>query len=328
MTFRRASGAAFTLLLALLGLSCSHYSYVANGNARPSANRDTEIGLFKYERRHVDVSMEFKEETNRYSMYLVKFNIRDFPEITNRFAKTYYFVQKTAGKSPCIVVLPPTGGGMELVEMFAKYFAQRGFTAIGFYRREMFFNPKQDLEYNKNLFRQSVIDVRRAIDFLQGQPGVDPDKIGIMGASLGGIISALAMEADKRLQAMVTMVAAGDLPMILDRSNYSRIYRFRRSLMERYHLQREDIYRFGRKGLTDIDPLAYAERIDPSRVLMINGSLDTIVPLAAARETWEAFGRPEWRILPVSHYTSMLMIEYAQHISLVHFRRVMNVPEN
>ena len=69
MTFRRASGAAFTLLLALLGLSCSHYSYVANGNARPSANRDTEIGLFKYERRHVDVSMEFKEETNRYSMY-------------------------------------------------------------------------------------------------------------------------------------------------------------------------------------------------------------------------------------------------------------------
>jgi cephalosporin-C deacetylase-like acetyl esterase len=212
---------------------------------------------------------------------------------------------------------------MELVEAFAKFFAERGYTTIGFYRREMYFDPREDIEYNKHLFQQSVIDVRRAIDFLQQQPGVDADRIAIMGASLGGIIGALATEADPRLKATVMMISAGDLPMILDRSNYSRVYRFRQSIIKRYHLQREDVYKFGCANLREVDPLTYASRIDPRRLLMINGSIDTIIPLAAAHETWEAFGRPEWRILPVSHYSSMLMIDYAQRVSLSHFRKVM-----
>jgi len=293
-----------------------------------AAARDTEIDLFNYDRARIVTTMIFKEETEKYSMYLVKFEIKDFPELQSRNAKSYYFVQKKAKKAPCVIVLPPTGGGMELVKMFAEFFAQHGFTTIGFYRREMFFNPNKDIEYNKRLFRQSVIDVRRAIDFLQAQPGVDPDKIAIMGASLGGIVSALATEADKRLQATVMMIASGDLPMILDRSNYSRVYRYRQSLLQRYHITREEVYRFGCQNLNDVDPLTYAARIDPRRLLMINGALDTIIPLAAARETWEAFGKPDWRILPVSHYSSMLMVDYAQRRSLEHFRKVMNLPEH
>ncbi len=309
--------------------ACSHYPYVAPETSAQVAGNDGDTGLklFDYDRAEIPIRMKFVEETERYSMYLVKFEAHDFPDLKSTQAKSYYFVQKDQRKkSPCLIVFPPTGGGMELVEAFAKFFAERGYTTIGFYRREMFFNPDQDIEYNKHVFQQTVIDVRRAIDFLQTQPGVDPNRVGIMGASLGGIISALATQADSRIKATVMMIAAGDLPTILDRSNYSRVYRFRQSLIKRYGLERDQVCQFGRDKLTEIDPLTYASRIDPKRVLMINGSMDTIIPLAAARTTWEAFGKPEWRILPVTHYSSMLLVEYAQHLSWSHFKRVMPRP--
>lgn len=315
------------LMLGVIG--CSHRTLEVTPEMTQHVNIQAQppIEVFEYDRTPIPIRMKFQEETDKYSIYLVKFDVKDFPELKNRYARVFYFVQKKRREnSPCLIVLPPTGGGMDIPKRFAEYFAEQGFTTLAFYRRERFFNPEKTLEYNEHLFRQSVIDVRRAIDFLYTQPEVDTNKLGIMGASLGGIISSLATAADSRIKATAMLISGGNLPKILDRSNYSRIARFRDGLIRQYNISRSEISEFTEPYLKPIDPITYAKRIDPSKMLMINGYLDTIIPLSAARDTWVAFGKPEWRILLVSHYSSMLMVRYAQEKIFQHYQKVLDIP--
>jgi len=51
-----------------------------------------------------------------------------------------------------------------------------------------------------------VADFRAAISFLQGEPGIDPDRIGIWGSSNGGTIVLAVAAADARVKAVVAQV--------------------------------------------------------------------------------------------------------------------------
>jgi len=322
--------AFFGLALWVVVLSaCTHRPYDGKLNLEtpPPTSGAEEIAVFKYDHAPVNISLKFEEDTDKFAIYLVKFDVKDFPELKNRYARAYYFVQKKKNvKAPCMIVLPPTGGGMELTKDFATFYAENGFTTLSFYRREMFFNPDQDMEYNTRLIQQSVIDVQRGLDFLQTQPEVDIDKVGLMGVSLGGIIGALATEADGRIKASSFLISSGNLPKILETSGYSRVRKFRSGMMERYHKKTvEELIEFLRPQLAPVDPITYAKRLDPARVLMINGNMDNIIALEAARDTWEAFGHPEWRTLPCGHYSAFLLVKYAKKVTMEHFKKVLNL---
>ena len=48
-----------------------------------------------------------------------------------------------------------------------------------------------------------VADFRAAVSFLQGEPGVDPDRIGIWGSSNGGGVVMAVAGVDARVKAVV-----------------------------------------------------------------------------------------------------------------------------
>ena len=52
-----------------------------------------------------------------------------------------------------------------------------------------------------------IADFRAAVSFLQGEPGVDPDKIGIWGSSNGGSVVIAVAAVDARVKAVVSQVA-------------------------------------------------------------------------------------------------------------------------
>jgi hypothetical protein len=53
-----------------------------------------------------------------------------------------------------------------------------------------------------------VADFRAAISFLQAEPGIDPDKIGIWGSSNGGSVVTAVAAVDARVKAVVAQVAS------------------------------------------------------------------------------------------------------------------------
>jgi dienelactone hydrolase len=60
---------------------------------------------------------------------------------------------------------------------------------------------------NLNNFRE-VEDFRAAVSFLQGEPGVDPDRIGLWGSSNGGAVVVMTAAVDARVKAVVSQVGA------------------------------------------------------------------------------------------------------------------------
>ena len=53
-------------------------------------------------------------------------------------------------------------------------------------------------------------DIRHALDFLEGEPGVDPDRIGLWGSSYGGGLVVWMAAHDERVRCVVSQVAPQD----------------------------------------------------------------------------------------------------------------------
>ena len=135
-----------------------------------------------------------------------------------------------AGKLPAVVV----GHGINAlsigIEKFAARFAERGLVAMAIdYQSYGFSGSGSDdirllepdtskgavtekeariLLKRTNLNNvHEIADFRAAVSFLQGEPGVDPDKIGIWGSSNGGSVVIAVAAVDARVKAVVSQVA-------------------------------------------------------------------------------------------------------------------------
>jgi esterase/lipase len=319
----------------LLATGCSHYQYegaIPTISAETSKNAEPrgEIDFFKYESRIHEIPMQFKfvKETKDWICYRLKFEGKDFVEGKNKYAKAFLFVQKDqTRKAPCLLVLPPTGGPADLAGTFGEYYADRGFTVMGFMRRERFFRPDKPLEYNKHLFRQAVIDVRRGIDFFETREDADSSRVAVMGISLGGIITGLTLASDDRVDAAAMIVSAGHLPQILDTSGYKVVKKLRKGMMDE-GVKREELSAYVEDKISEIDPINYADRIDPGKLIMVNGNMDNIIKKKVAKATWEDLGKPEMRLIPAGHYTTMIFKGYAQRKIYAHFLNLMELEED
>jgi dienelactone hydrolase len=81
--------------------------------------------------------------------------------------------------------------------------AQRGAVSLlvqGFYPYQAV--PKNSAEDRPNIVGQAI-EMRRAVDFLLSQPGVDPERIGFVGQDYGGLYGSVLAGVDDRLKTFV-----------------------------------------------------------------------------------------------------------------------------
>ena len=182
----------------------------------------------------------------------------------------------------------------------------RGYAALRVERRELFpeeEDPDFDLRMPAQRLRTALLDARRLIDWLETRPEIDSERLAAAGVSLGGIVAATLMGLDERIRAGFFVMAGGGLPELMHDSAEGPLRRLR----ERIFAQRNDHDRgafieFAAPYTRAVDPLTYAGRIDPRRVLLISARFDRAVPPDRTRVLWEAMGRPNWRVVPVGHY--------------------------
>ena len=65
--------------------------------------------------------------------------------------------------------------------------------------------------YYRDWMTQSVVDLRRGIDYLLSRDDIDPDRIGIMGGSMGGWIGSILMAVDPRIKTSILTVPATEM---------------------------------------------------------------------------------------------------------------------
>lgn len=105
----------------------------------------------------------------------------------------------------------------------------------------------------RDMFAQTVVDIRRGIDYLAKRKDIDEGNIGYIGISMGGMIGVIVSAIDERIKVPIFIVAGGNLKKMMPIT---------------------DIITGSEDILKIIDPIYFVDKISPRPIFMINGSKD------------------------------------------------------
>ena len=255
---------------------------------------------------------------------------RTLPQEKDELHLGFYKPIGLKSKWPAIVLLPITSGDY-ITENLARYFVDKGFIVLRFPSRNelgIFSDENKDLTHFRQVLRDDVLNVRRGLRWLKDHPDVDSKRIGMMGISLGAILTSLMIEIDPDIQAAVLFLGGGNLPEIFRTSKERPIagYRerhFQKKLAKNNPTDEEwkQFLEEAKHDLGKVDPLRYPSLLTPARILMVNGFFDAVIKRSYTKELWNHLGEPNLIYLPAGHYGSVLFFHYARYKSLKHFKR-------
>ena len=209
-------------------------------------------------------------------------------------------------ETPAVLVVHESGRAMPVGRMFARAFQAEGLHAflihLPYYGLRRGENDRPEPDNLVTVIRQAIADVRRARDAIAVLPGVDANRIGIQGTSLGGFVVASAASLDRAYQATFVMLAGGNLYDLVLHGQQDAA-NFRRDL-ERAGFQGDAL----RRLLWQIEPTRVAHRLDPQRTWLYTAEQDQVVPLENALALARAarLNDDHHVRLPGGHYTAIV----------------------
>lgn len=197
-------------------------------------------------------------------------------------------------------------------------------------KRMIYYDDIETLKF----FHQCVVDIKRLIDILQEM--MDLKNIYICGSSLGSMLALVTMANESRIDKGVFLLGGGNWEEI----HWNGILRFvlkgdcthkggnvREECAKSYRDFPEFVSGFKKiknqkidmdlKNLPGLkktapkmcflcDPLAFAHKISPDKVLMINSRFDFYFNKKSTRQLWEELGRPKIYWLNTLHSSKIL----------------------
>jgi len=271
--------------------------------------------FYNYEKAVPEYKLEPKEQTREYQHYSFDYPSAartDYPD--NRVFADFY-EPKGYDKYPVVIFISHTTGSIPQIEgEFCRDLASNGIAALLIqtaYQKNFSFSRKWLVEKCGaadllELLRQLVIETRRSIDWLETQPKVMKDRIGLMGISLGGILVPVVAGVDERVNCAAIILGGGDIGEILWDSAMTGCFK------ERFISDGIDSARELEEKMWMIDPLTFCFKAKKKPVIMINAHFDINVPRSSTLKLWRALEKPRLTWLPTAHFTSLFEVGYAK----------------
>jgi len=121
-----------------------------------------------------------------------------------------------------------------------------------------------------------------AVDYLLARPDVDPDRIVLVGGSIGALFAPAIAATDERLAGVALLFGAGDLGGLA-----------RANLAEEHNWLAGPASWVGSVLTAAVEPLEYAGDISPRPVFMLSGTGDDRMPERFSRRLHDAVGQPK-----------------------------------
>src|SRR5215470_865714 len=228
-----------------------------------------------------------------------------------------------------------TGLRAGILPDYARAFVEAGFVALTFDYRG--FGGSQGTKWRLIPLEQ-IDDIRNAITYLQDQPEVDPDRIGLWGTSFGGGHAPYTAGVDGRVKAAVGQVGFGDGErLILDSRGYADRVRlqqkiqtdrqrrvregtgetldaitilnaeqtrvFLEPLLKAHPVMKCDLSWETVEKTLEYKPINVVDKISPRPLLLIGARDDDTCPIEGYRKLYERAGEPKKLVeLPITHY--------------------------
>lgn len=283
---------------------------------------------YSYTNNQPRFALSLQQTTSRWRHYAV-----DFPTAhptryeENNTVRGEYYQSRHTDKAPLVIL--SHGMGDELLipgKFLARALAREGIACFIIY--SVFHSRRMPETVRKRLpvltpeewfesYRISVINIRQVVDWASRRGELNEKKVGLVGISMGGFVSAITMGVDERIRAGVFIVSGGNSEKI-NRQSRKDILKHRRSEAEYNHNQRrytEYLAEVAEKGFEAVTPASQGFVVDPMTftvylkerpVLMLNASWDEYIPKESTRDFWQACGKPPITWFPATHATIWL----------------------
>ena len=144
------------------------------------------------------------------------------------------------GRLPVVVCLHGTGGAKEDCADFLDQLARRGYLAVSidarYHGERVTGGANGSRQYNDAaiaawrtkagekqrhpFWYDTAYDLWRTVDYLVTRPDVDPERIGMIGISMGGIQTWLAASVDTRVRVSIPVIAVHSLRWSLENNQW------------------------------------------------------------------------------------------------------------
>ncbi len=121
---------------------------------------------------------------------------------------------------------------------------------------------------DRDIYIQTVVDLRRGVDLLLSRSDIDPQRIGFIGHSYGAHTGAVLAGVEKRIKAFVIMAGSPSLTEFLRTSTIPAIVETRNALTKE---QQENYF----NTLASVDPINYIGHVAPSALFLQFARQDT-----------------------------------------------------
>ena len=230
-------------------------------------------------------------------------------EVNNTVHAEYY---RPAGKGPFpgVILLDILDGSQIISRNLANMFAQNGIASLII--QMPYYGPRRpvgekvrllslDMNMSMDNVRQTVLDNRCGVAWLESRPEIDKKRLCIHGTSLGSFMGALTAESEPKLSRVSLMLGGGSLvdaywdhPQAKPILTALTLLGITRDMMK--------------AAIAPADPITNAAALKDRRLLMIAASRDDVVPPAAARSLWEATGKQKIVWLNSTHVGAALFL--------------------
>lgn len=249
------------------------------------------LSLYAYDKTlALNVAEEILREGDKYVIYKVYFD-----SVNGERVPALLILPKVGDRIPCIVFLHGYGGRKEdalsfvdlavseeyaLIAIDAEYHGERKEEGKALY--------STNVEDSIRGIVQTVIDLRRAIDYIETRPEIDSSRIGYVGGSMGGILGAIFIGVEPRIKAAALLVAGGNMSLMIRESQHPAIPPIREYL-KLNNISYEELQEL----LNPIDPINFIHLFAPKPIQFHCGKYDNIVPAETQRLLVEKAGEPK-----------------------------------
>jgi dienelactone hydrolase len=237
-----------------------------------------------------------------------------------------YYLPKGKGPFPGVIILDILDGSQVVSRGIATVLASHGIA--GLCVQMPYYGPRRPVGEKVRLLstnipqtmegiRQTVLDNRCAVAWLESRPEIDKKKLGIHGTSLGSFMAALTAAAEPRLNNVSLMLGGGGLVDAYWDHPQAKQYR---EIARKLGADDDTSKEFMKRLIAPADPITYADQLKKRNLLMIAASRDDIVPPSAAKALWEATGKPKIIWLNTTHVGAALYLFDATEQLVNHFK--------
>lgn len=282
----------FTILISLVSLLLTlPVMPIQTSSYKSERNGEDYLRYYNYDKSMpLNATMTLIEDGNGYKVFKVYFN-----SINNERVPAILILPEGEGPFPCIVFLHGYGGKKENILSAVSLASREGYALIsidaeyhGERREEGKALYSTNLTDSRRAIIQTVVDLRRAVDYLETRPEIDEDKIGYVGGSMGGILGAIFIGVEPRIKAAVLLVAGGNMSLMIMKSEHPAIPPIREYIKEA-----NISYSWLQKFMDPVDPLNFIWRFSPRPVVFHLGKYDNIVPAQAGELLYQKAGEPK-----------------------------------